>query len=86
MIQQPPVLTTSPAGTTFATTNTTGKTVNVSVSANGATMANYWLNAVSQATSAAQFMMTVPPAPRSPCSTPSPRPSGTGRCSPRRCR
>ncbi len=60
MIQQPPVLTTSPAGTTFATTNTTGQTVNVSVDSNGATMANYWLGAVSQATSAAQFMMTVP--------------------------
>lgn len=60
MIQQPPVLTTSPAGTTFATTNTTGQTVNVSVSANGSTMANYWLSAVSVATSAAQYMITVP--------------------------
>jgi hypothetical protein len=60
MITQPPVLTTSPAGTTFATANTSGQTVNVSVAANGATMANYWLSAVSVATSAAQFMMTVP--------------------------
>ena len=60
MIQQPPVLATSPAGTTNTTTNATGQTVNVSVSSNGSTMANYWLNAVSQATSAAQFMMTVP--------------------------
>ena len=60
MIQQPAVPATSPAGTTNFQTNTPGQTVNVSVSANGATMANYWLNAVSQATSAAQFMMTVP--------------------------
>jgi hypothetical protein len=60
MIQQPPVLTTSPAGLTFATTNTTGQTVNVSVAANGATMANYWLSGVSVATSAAQYMITVP--------------------------
>lgn len=60
MITQPPVLTTSPAGTTFATTNGTGQTVNVSVAANGATMANYWLSAVSVATSAAQYMITVP--------------------------
>jgi hypothetical protein len=60
MIQQPPVLATSPAGLTNTTVNTTGQTVNVSVAANGATMANYWLNAVSVATSAAQFMITVP--------------------------
>jgi hypothetical protein len=60
MIQQPPVLTTSPAGLTFATTNNTGQTVNVSVAANGATMANYWLSGVSVATSAAQFMIAVP--------------------------
>jgi hypothetical protein len=60
MIQQPPVLATSPAGLTNATTNTTGQTVNVSVAANGSTMANYWLSAVSVATSAAQFMITVP--------------------------
>ena len=61
MIIQPPVLTTSPAGTTYATTNTTGNTAYVSVGANGATMANYWVNAVSVATSATAFMMTVPP-------------------------
>lgn len=60
MITQPPVLTTSPAGLTYATTNSTGQTVNVSVSSNGATMANYWLSAVSVATSAAQYMITVP--------------------------
>jgi len=60
MIQQPPVLATSPAGTTNTTTNTTGLTCTVSVAANGATMANYWLSAVSVATSAAQYMITVP--------------------------
>jgi len=60
MIQQPPVLATSPAGLTNATVNATGQTVNVSVAANGATMANYWLNAASVATSAAQYMVTVP--------------------------
>ena len=60
MIQQPPVLATSPAGLTNFQTNTTGQTVNVSVAANGATMANYWLSGVSQATSAAQYMITVP--------------------------
>lgn len=60
MIQQPPVLATSPAGLTNTTTNTTGQTVNVSVSANGSTMANYWLNGASVATSAAQYMVTVP--------------------------
>lgn len=61
MIIQPPVLATSAAGTTNATTNTTGSTAYVSVGANGATMANYWVNAVSVATSAAAFMMSVPP-------------------------
>ena len=60
MIQQPPVLATSPAGLTNTQVNTTGQTVNVSVDSNGATMANYWLNGVSVATSAAQFMITVP--------------------------
>jgi hypothetical protein len=60
MIPQPPVLATSPAGTTNTQTNLTGQTALVSVSANGATMANYWVNAVSVATSAAQFMMSVP--------------------------
>ena len=61
MIIQPPVLATSPAGTTNATTNNTGETAYVTVAANGATMANYWVGAVSVATSAAQFTMTVPP-------------------------
>ena len=61
MIIQPPVLTTSPAGTTFATANPTGNTAYVTVGANGATMANYWVNAVSVATSATAFMMNVPP-------------------------
>lgn len=60
MIAQPPVLATSPAGTTNATTNTCGQTAFVTVTANGATMANYWVNAVSVATSASIFMMTVP--------------------------
>lgn len=60
MISQPAVLTTSPAGTTFATTNNSGETAYVSVGANGATMANYWVSAVSVATSAASFLCTVP--------------------------
>lgn len=60
MIQQPAVPATSPAGTTNFVTNTTMQTAYVTVGANGATMANYWVNAVSVATSAAQFMMTVP--------------------------
>jgi hypothetical protein len=59
MIAQPPVLTTSPAGTTYTQTNNTGLTCYVSVAENGATMANYWVNAASVATSAAQYMMTV---------------------------
>jgi hypothetical protein len=60
MLPQPAVPATSPAGTTNFVTNTTGQTAFVSVTANGATMANYWVNAVSVATTAAQFMMTVP--------------------------
>jgi len=52
---------TSPAGLTNTVTNTTGNTALVSVGANGATMANYWVNAVSVATTATAFMMTVPP-------------------------
>lgn len=60
MIPQPPVLATSPAGTTNATLNNSGQTAQVTVSANGATMANYWVNAVSVATSASIFMMSVP--------------------------
>ena len=60
MIQQPAVPATSPAGLTNTVTNTTGQTVNVSVDSNGATMANYWLNGASVATSAAQYMITVP--------------------------
>ena len=60
MIQQPPVLATTADGTTNFQVNSTGQTVNVSVAANGATMANYWLSTVSVATSAAQYMVTVP--------------------------
>ena len=61
MIIQPAVPATSSAGLTNTATNTTGNTALVSVGANGATMANYWVNAVSVATSAAAFMMSVPP-------------------------
>ena len=51
MIIQPPVPATSPAGlTNFATTNPTGNNAYVTVGANGATMANYWVNAASVAT------------------------------------
>ena len=61
MIQQPAVPATSSAGLTNFATNSTGNTAYVTVGANGATMANYWVNAVSVATSATAFMMTVPP-------------------------
>jgi hypothetical protein len=61
MLTQPAVPATSPAGLTNTITNTTGNTAFVSVGANGATMANYWVNAVSVATTATAFMMTVPP-------------------------
>jgi len=60
VIQQPPVLATTSDGTTNFQVNTTGQTVKVSVAANGATMANYWLSTVSVATSAAQYMITCP--------------------------
>lgn len=60
MLAQPPVLATSSNGIVNATTNTSGQTALVTVTANGATMANYWVNAVSVATSAAVFMMSVP--------------------------
>lgn len=52
---------TSSAGLTNTAVNTTGNTAYVTVGANGATMANYWVNAVSVATSATAFMMSVPP-------------------------
>jgi hypothetical protein len=61
MIIQPAVPATSPAGLTNFATNPTSNTAFVSVGSNGATMANYWVNAVSVATSAAAFMMSVPP-------------------------
>lgn len=60
MIPQPAVLATSPAGTTNTQTNNSGETCYVTVGANGATMANYWVNAASVATTAAQYTMTVP--------------------------
>lgn len=60
MITQPPVLATTSDGTTNYQVNSTGQTVNVSISGNGATMAHYWLSTVSVATSAAQYMVTVP--------------------------
>jgi hypothetical protein len=61
VIIQPAVPATSPAGLTNFVTNPTGNNAYVSVGANGATMANYWVNAVSVATTAAAYMMTVPP-------------------------
>lgn len=61
MITQPAVPATSPAGLTNFATNPTGNTAYVTVGANGATMANYWVNAASVATSATAYMMTVPP-------------------------
>jgi hypothetical protein len=61
MLQQPAVPATSPAGLTNTIVNTTGNTAYVSVGANGATMANYWVNGVSVATTATAFLMTVPP-------------------------
>ena len=61
MIIQPAVPATSPAGLTNTVTNPTSSNAYVSVGANGATMANYWVSGVSVATSAAAFMMTVPP-------------------------
>jgi hypothetical protein len=61
MLTQPAVPATSPAGLTNTITNSTGNTAYVTVGANGATMANYWVNAVSVATTATAFMMSVPP-------------------------
>jgi len=61
MLQQPAVPATSAAGLTNTVTNTTSNNALVTVGANGSTMANYWVNAVSVATSATAFMMTVPP-------------------------
>lgn len=61
MIVQPAVPATSPAGLTNTAVNPTSNNAYVTVGANGATMANYWVNAVSVATSATAFMMTVPP-------------------------
>lgn len=61
MLTQPAVPATSPAGLTNFATNNTGNNALVTVGANGATMANYWVNAASVATSATAFMMTVPP-------------------------
>src|SRR3984885_10300539 len=61
MLPQPAVPATSPAGLTNFATNSTGNTAYVSVGANGATMANYWVGAVSVATTATAYMMTVPP-------------------------
>ena len=60
MIIQPAVPTTSAAGLTNTVTNPTSNTAYVTVGANGATMANYWVNAASVATTATAFMMTVP--------------------------
>jgi hypothetical protein len=60
MIIQPAVPATSSAGLTNTVTNPTSNTAYVSVGANGATMANYWVSAASVATSATAFMMTVP--------------------------
>lgn len=60
MITQPAVPATGTA-TTNLVQNTSGMTAYVSISANGATMSNYYVNGVSVATSAAIFMATVPP-------------------------
>jgi hypothetical protein len=60
VIIQPAVPATSPAGLTNTAANPTGNTAYVTVGANGATMANYWVNAVSVATTATAFMMAVP--------------------------
>jgi hypothetical protein len=60
MITQPAVPATGTA-TTNLVTNTTGMTAYVTITANGATMTNYYVNGVSVATSAAIFMATVPP-------------------------
>jgi hypothetical protein len=61
MLTQPAVPATSAAGLTNTVSNTTNNTAYVSVGANGSTMANYWVNAVSVATTATAFMMAVPP-------------------------
>lgn len=61
MLSQPAVPATSPAGLTNFATNTTNNTAFVTVGANGSTMANCWVNAVSVATTATAFMMSVPP-------------------------
>lgn len=60
MIIQPAVPATSSAGLTNTVSNPTSNTAYVTVGANGATMANYWVSAVSVATSATAYMMTVP--------------------------
>ena len=60
MIIQPAVPATSSAGLTNTVANPTSNNAYVTVGANGATMANYWVSAVSVATSATAFMMTVP--------------------------
>ena len=60
MIIQPAVPATSPAGLTNTAVNPTSNTAYVTVGANGSTMANYWVNAVSVATTATAFMMAVP--------------------------
>ena len=60
MITQPAVPATGTA-TTNLVTNTSGMTAYVTISANGATMSNYYVNGVSVATSATIFMATVPP-------------------------
>jgi hypothetical protein len=61
MLQQPAVPATSSAGLTNTVVNNTSNTAYVTVGANGATMANYWVNGVSVATTATAFTMTVPP-------------------------
>jgi hypothetical protein len=61
MIIQPAVPATSSAGLTNTVANPTSNNAYVTVGANGSTMANYWVNAVSVATTATAYMMTVPP-------------------------
>jgi hypothetical protein len=60
MITQPAVPATGTASTNTVV-NTTGTTVYVTISANGATMSNYYVNGTSVATSASIFMATLTP-------------------------
>lgn len=60
MITQPAVPASGTASTNTVT-NTTGNTVYVTISANGATMSNYYVNGTSVATTASIYMATLTP-------------------------